>query len=135
MPISVHDNTILGYEVSCEGREICIRTEYRDKGAPFERTNINFSGVEAYEFVYDCMGNIIFRLEDVPSEDIVKENQAKFEEGFRLSGWPRFWKGSLDEALNFLKTRSIRGFRLSSSYGMSGWVLAAEMRLVMETKG
>jgi hypothetical protein len=130
MAISVHDNFIISYEVHCEGREIRMQTEYRDRGEPFERTLVVFTGVEAYDFQHDCLGNILFDIEEVSAESIIAEKTAEFQEGHRLSGWPRFWRDSLDEVRSYLREQATRGFEISSSYGMSGWVLARDMQMV-----
>jgi hypothetical protein len=132
MAISIHDHLIVGYEVRCELREIRIQTKYRNGSEPFERTLVVFSGVEAYNFRYDCFGNIIFDIEEVPAESILTERLAEFQAGHRRSGWPRFWRGSLDEVRSYLREQATRAFELSSSYGMSGWVLARDMRISKE---
>jgi len=130
MARSVHDNVIVSYEVHCERREIRLHTEYRDRGEPFERTVVVFTGVEAYRFDHDCLDNILFDIEEIPAETILTECQAEFEEGHRLAGWPCFWQPTLDESQSYLRDHSIRGFELSSSYGMSGWVLSREMQML-----
>jgi hypothetical protein len=126
---SVHDNFIVSYEVHCERREIRLHTEYRDRGEPFEITVVVFTGVEAYCFGHDCLGNIVFEIEEIPAETILTKYQAEFEEGHRLAGWPRFWQNTLDESRTYLRDNAIRGFELTSSYGMSGWILSREMRI------
>ncbi len=129
---SLHDNFLVGYEVKSEAREIRLHTEWRDQGEPFERTTVLFSGVEAYDFRDDCLGNIIFALTEVTPESIVTPRLAEIQERNRISGWPRFWRDSQDEALNYLKARATRGFEFSSSYGMTGWVLAREIQMFDE---
>jgi hypothetical protein len=131
MASSIHDNLLIGYEVHCETREIRIQTEFRDRGEPFERVLVVFTGVEAYDFKYDCFGNIIFDIEEIPPESVISDRIAEFQEGNRY-GWPPFWKNSLDEVQRYLREHSVRGFELSSSYGMSGWILAREMTFVSE---
>ena len=130
MKIPVHDNFIVSYEVQCERREIFLHTEFRDQGMPFERTVVVFTNVEAYHFQHDCFGNIVFGIEEVPVEIILNSRLTEFVEGNRLSGWPRFWKESLDEVRSYLREQATRGFELSSSCGMSGWVLARDMQIV-----
>jgi hypothetical protein len=130
MTRSVHDNFLVSYEVHCERREIRLHTEYRDSGEPFERTVVVFTGVEAYCFEHDCLGNIVFDIEEIPAETILTQHQAQFEEGHRLAGWPRFWQKSLDDTRSYLREHGTRGFELSSSYGMSGWVLAQDMQML-----
>jgi hypothetical protein len=83
--------------------------------------------VEAYSLVHDAFGNIISSIDEVPAIDILKENRALFQDGFRQAGWPRFWRGSFDEAQAYLVAHGTRGFEISASIGMSGWVLSKEM--------
>lgn len=131
---SVHDNLIVSYEVHCEGREIRLCTEKRDGGEPFERIVIVVRGVEAYYFEHDCLGNILSDIEEVPADDILREQESRFIEGHRAAGWPRFWRNSLEEARGYLRENGTRGFEISSSYGLSGWVLAAEMQMLNPTE-
>ena len=127
--ISVHDNFLAGYEVHCEEHWIRIRTEFRDRGEPFEFTEVFFSEVVAYDFKQDLFGSIIFDIEEIPLELLLKKCQAAFDEGRRY-GWPRFWEGSLEGARQHLESQGIHAFQLQSSYGMDGWVLAKEMKFI-----
>jgi hypothetical protein len=127
---SVHDNFLAGYEVHCDRQAIRLRTEFRDKGEPYELTDVLFSGVEAYEFHHDNFGNIIFDVAEVSLEKLVGDLAEHFAEGHRQSGWPHFWRDSAAAALEYLQQHSIRAFELRSSYGMRGWVLAKEMQKV-----
>jgi hypothetical protein len=127
---SVHDNLLVSYEVHCERREIRMLTEYHYGSPPFVQTSVLFTGVEAYYFQHDCFGTIIGDIEEVPAESILTERSAEFREGYRLSGWPRFWRDSLDEVRRHLREQATRGFELSSSIGMTGWVLARDMQMI-----
>jgi hypothetical protein len=130
--ISIHDNRLVSYEVFCERREICLRTEFRDRGEPFELTDVFFTGVAAYDFWHDSdIGTIIFDITEVPAVDIYAEHADQFREGVRY-GWPGDWADSAETAASFFVGHGIRGFELASSCGMSGWVLARDMK--METR-
>jgi hypothetical protein len=128
--ISVHDNFIVSYQVFCEGRQIRMVTEYRDR-EPFARTLVIFTGVEAYDFYRDSVSNIIFDIREVSVENILDENLESFREASRF-GWPTFWKNSLEEVQKYLEEEGTRGFKLSSSYGMTGWVIAREMKIIRD---
>jgi hypothetical protein len=134
MTKSVHDNLLVSYEVHCERREIRLLTEHRYGSAPFAQTVILFTGVEAYHFHHDCFGTILFDIEEVSAESILTERLAEFQEGYRLSGWPRFWRDSLDEVQRYLREQATRGFELSSSIGMTGWVLAGDMLMIGDSR-
>jgi hypothetical protein len=130
MERSVHDNFLAGYEVNGDLQEIRLRTEFRDKGKPYEFTDVLFTGVEAYEFRYDNFGNIIFDVCEVPLDKWVADLAESFAEGHRQAGWPHFLRSSGDGGLEYLRQHSVRAFELSSSYGMRGWVLAKDMHKV-----
>jgi len=125
--ISVHDNFIVSYTVDCAKREIRLRTEYRDR-EPLKLTDIVFRGVLAYHFEGDNFNSIMFDVEEVEPEQIVKQNRALFEEGQRHC-WPGSWNESEASAIQHIKKERLKGFFLRASYGMGGWVLAREMIL------
>ena len=125
--VSVHDNVLVSYEVFCERREIRLCTEFRDRGEPYEFTDVVFTGVVAYDFRHDSeIGTIIFDVTEVPAADIYDQHADQFRAGARY-GWPGEWIESLEIAVAHFKKHSIRGFEISSSCGMDGWVLARDM--------
>jgi hypothetical protein len=128
MSLSVHDNYLTGYEVLSERREIRLHTE--PLGETTSHIDVIFSGVECYHFEHDAFGNIIFGIDEVPAAELYTQHAEALREGYRLSGWPGPWNESSESALAFLNQHSIRGFVLSSSYGMSGWVLARDMKML-----
>ena len=130
MTNSVHDNLLVSYEVHCERREIRMLTEYHYDSAPVAQTVVLFTGVEAYYFQHDCFGTILGDIEEVSAESILTKRLAEFQEGYHLSGWPRFWRKSLDDVQRYLREQATRGFEISSSIGMTGWVLARDMQMI-----
>jgi len=132
---SVHDNLLVSYEVQCEGRTITLRTEYRQSDKPTEFTNVIFEGVQGYSFQNDAFGNIIFDLESISVDALLAQFGAEIAESHRMGGSPGPWAASLDSAKMYLSEREIRGFLLSSSYGLSGWILAKEMSLLNGESG
>jgi len=127
MASSIHDNLLISYEVQCEARTITLRTEYRVPEKPTEFTKVIFEGVQGYRFENDAFGNIIFGLETVPVEYLLTEFRAAISESYRLSGAPGAWAADLGLAPEYLRQHGIKGFILSSSCGLSGWVLASKM--------
>jgi hypothetical protein len=124
---SVHDNLLVSYEVQCEARIIMLRTEYRIENNPTEFTNVTFKGVQGYHFENDAFGNIIFDLKQTSVEHLLAEFAEKISESYRVAGSPGPWAADLISAAENLKKQGIKGFLLSSSCGLSGWILAAEM--------
>ncbi len=124
--ISVHDNFLVSYEVLSERREIRLHTEFRDKGQPFDHTDVVFTGVSAYHFWQDGFGSIIFDIDETTPEDIYRIHRVEFEAGGKY-GWPGDWGKTEQTAHAHFREHGVRGFTLHSSFGMDGWVLAKSM--------
>jgi hypothetical protein len=124
---SFHDDYVVGYEVDCEGRQIRLHIKPATPAAEQAPVNtVVFTGVEGYSFQNDAFGNIILDLETVTATRFVSQYRAALAESFRLSGAPGAWVSDLDAAPRILSERGVQAFVLSSSYGLSGWVLARE---------
>ncbi len=130
MELSVHDNLLVSYEVQCEARRITLRTECRVPEKPTEFTNMIFDGVQGYSFRNDAFGNIIFGVDTVPVEYLLTEFGAEITESYRLGGAPGNWAANLGSAPEYLRDHHIKGFILSSSFGLSGWILARAVSLI-----
>jgi hypothetical protein len=128
---SFHDDYVVGYEVDCEGRQIKLHIKPAASVAeqPGARTVV-FTGVEGYGFENDTFGNIILDLNAVTITTFVSQYRGELTESFRISGAPGTWASDLDGAPWVLSERGIQAFVLSSSYGLSGWVLAREAFVV-----
>jgi hypothetical protein len=127
---SLHDDFLISYEVNCETRQIKLHAK-RDPRVPAgneERMDhtIVFNGVEGYQFENDAFGNIIFSLDAVPVARILATYGSRIAESYRMAGAPDSWAADLESATEALTAKGVQGFILSSSYGLSGWVLAKE---------
>ena len=120
--ISVHDNHLVAYTVLAKEKKIVFQTEFRDR-EPYEFTDVVVEEVLAYEFENDLFGAIIFDVKEVDLSALLKEKAAMFDDGWRY-GWPRGWEKEKEEIEVFARRLEMRAFKLSSSYGMSGWILA-----------
>ena len=128
---SFHDDYLVGYEVDCEGRE--IRLHIKRAASVAEKagwSTVVFTGVEGYHFENDAFGNIIIDLETVTLAGFVSEYGGELAESFRMSGALGTWTSDLDDAQRFLSEQGLQAFVLSSSCGLSGWVLAREVSVV-----
>jgi hypothetical protein len=101
--------------------------EHRASGKPTEFTNAVFDGVQGYSFQNDAFGNIILGLETVSIEHFLAEFGVEISESYRASGAPGPWAANLGTAPAYLRERGIRSFVLTSSCGLSGWILAKEI--------
>jgi hypothetical protein len=135
MTRSIHDNLLVSYEVKCEARTITLRTECRVPEEPTEFTNVIFEGVEGYSFQNDAFGNIIFDVEWVSVETLLTQFGGEIAESYRMSGSPGKWAANLASAPEYLRDRGIKAFILSSSCGLSGWVVAKEMSVLDAEQG
>ena len=126
--VSIHDNRLVSYQVFCERREIHLHTEFRERGEPFELTEVIFTGVVAYDFEHDsALGTIIFDITEVSPADLYAEHAGQFRAGIAY-GWPGEWAESAESAAAHFQQHAICGYELSSSCGMSGWLLARDMQ-------
>jgi hypothetical protein len=125
--ISVHDNDVAGLTVSCEDRAVVLHTIFRGK-EPHERTDIIFSGVEAYYLTGDNMHSILFDVVVTPIDKLLQDFSAEFEDGIQHF-WPGPWNKSVQSCRDHFKKHECGGWRIASSYGMDGFVIAKSMEL------
>lgn len=120
---SFHDCYVVSYEVECEARIITLRIRLADKTL----CKVTFSGVEGYSFENDAFGNIILDFEQVSVHQLLSEFNSQIAGSYRLSGAPGPWASDLSSAGDVLTRKGVWGFILSSSYGLSGWILASDI--------
>ena len=89
-----------------------------------------FKGVQGYHFENDAFGNIILDVETVAVDQFLKEHSTEISESYRMAGAYGPWASNLETAPAHLLGQGIQGFILSSSIGLSGWVLAREISIV-----
>ncbi len=128
--ISIHDNVVTGYTVLCDKRELVLHTEFREK-EPKEVTDVVFRGVEAYHISGDNMESILFDVAQCEIEEILQAFCSEFEEG-REYIWPGLWNESPEACREYLEKQGCRGWKISPSYGMGGFVIAKSMELRSE---
>jgi len=123
---SIHDSRVVSYEVVGEEGRIVLHTSRKEKESP-QSIDVIFEGVLAYFFQHDNFGNILFGIEEVSLPELVEENASLFEEGSKY-GWPGSWNDSSRSCLSYFKGGDGRAFEITSSYGLSGWVIARSIR-------
>jgi hypothetical protein len=109
-----------------------LRTECRTKNQPTKFINVVFNGVQGYRFENDAFGNIVLDLEPVAIDQFVAEYGAGIVASYKMAGSPGPWAKNLDAASLHLHAHKIQAFILSSSFGLSGWILAREMIVFSE---
>ena len=121
------DYYLASYTVRCDRAEIRLLARRSVPGEP-RATEIVFSGVAAYHFEHDTFGTVLGHVVEQPLEPFLYEHSQEFAAGFRQSGWPSFWSGSVGDALAWLQAGSVRSFGIDSAVGMRGWVLARDFQ-------
>jgi hypothetical protein len=122
-----HDYHLTGYKVDGVGHEITFEVSWPYKSSTdIAFAFVVFSEVEGYFFEHDLGANILYSLAEEPLEAFLTEHAKRFEQEAKW-GWPLFWRGSAQQTLDHLNAKNIKCFEISSSYGLSGWVLAAKV--------
>ncbi len=122
--ISIHDNLVLSYTVDCRDKKIIIHTAY--DAEPYEYTDIVFLQVAGYHFENDNFGTILFGIDQAEVEEVYLSYTQLFERR-KNDAWPFVYVGKQD-LLEKLGGKGVKGFFVSSSYGLTGFVLAEEMQ-------
>jgi hypothetical protein len=126
----LHDNLLVSYAVDCEARTIRLRARRPHWPNRHDQDRfVLFTGVEGYHFQNDAFGNIVFSLEQVPVDRVLSQFSPEIRESYRQAGAPGPWAADLDTAGAALSAKRIQAFVLSSSYGLSGWVLAKDVSI------
>ena len=128
--ISVHDNILLGYEVCSETKKIILHTEFRDGGEEDRvTTDVVFTDVLGYHFEGDLFTSIIFGVWEESIDAALHHHPDLLERRVRY-GWPQGWESKKESLEAYLKRKNLKVYRLQSSYGMDGFVMAASMEMI-----
>jgi hypothetical protein len=124
---SWHDYHLVAYSVDGLNRQIQfdVRWPY-DADTDIDRATVLFSEVEGYFFEHDLGGNILDSITEVPVDAFLTHNADYFEQECKW-GWPLFWRGDVTKTLEYLNDNAIKCLEISSSHGLSGWVLASNV--------
>jgi hypothetical protein len=78
----------------------------------------------------NCLsGNILFDVEEVSAQQVLRENADLFAEQ-KNYGWSDIKYADWWDLTRQLTERGIKGYEISSSCGLDGWVLSKGMKLV-----
>ena len=124
---SFHDYWLLGHSVDGESEVLTLHLseDPRGVGKP-EKVDVVFTGLMDYFLEHDLGVSIVFSVDEQPLDSFIADNLAQFNEHAKW-GWPKFWKGDATATRTFLAENRYRAWELESSYGLSGWVVAAHM--------
>ncbi len=117
-----HDYHLREYSVSDYGCQITLLLAWDYPGTKRPDSLIQFSEVAAYHFSHTA-GAIISDIIEMPLDSLVREEEAFFNESARQASL-RFWRDGLEQYLGFLKNETFKAYRIESSIGFSGFVIA-----------
>jgi hypothetical protein len=118
---SFHDDHLVAYAVDCEKRQLTLRINAWEGDCI---STVTFSGLEGYCLEGDALGNVVFDLTTCDPTTIITDFNAQIAVAYRKFGAPGPWAADLSTAGIALSQKGVRGYRLSASFGMSGWILA-----------
>ncbi|MDP4078267.1 hypothetical protein [Acidovorax sp. A1169] len=125
---SWHDYHLTGYAVDGQRQQLTLHVAWLYGTHPdIPHAWIIFHGVEGYFLENDLGVNVVYTITEEPLAEFLAQHAAHFE-AKKKWGWPLFWRGSFDETLAHLSGKQAKCFEISSSYGMTGWVLASGVR-------
>lgn len=124
---SWHDYHLNSYSVEGAKRQITFEVSWPyESSIDIKRASIVFTEVEGYFFEHDLGRNILYSISEESLENFLSQYAEHFEQEKKW-GWPLFWRGSIGQTLEHLNGKHIKCFEISSSYGLSGWVLASKV--------
>jgi len=121
----IHDSKLVGYEV--DGREQRLSLTIEPASGARDAFRLSVEGYVAHFFPAPMLPAIIQGIYPVDAVQLVRDAWPLIEAGHADCGWPGPWAHSLETAAAFLAAGDYRGFRIESSYGLSGWVLGQSL--------
>lgn len=120
----MHDNYIVSYNVNLKQRALIIQTYNKTKK---EEENIVFFDVLTHSFKCILDYNQVLDISDYRIDSFFNDNQIDIKEMHRYC-WPIDYQDE-KELKEFLIANEYKYIKISSSYGMFGWVLAKSYQI------
>ena len=124
---NIHDSKLVGYSVDSNKETLCLHVEPQSWQS-FSPFMVVFSGVKSHQFAAPHLPAILGNIVPQMAVELVRTEWSCIAAGFTDCGWPGAWAQNLDSALQFVSFEQLTGYRIESSYGLSGWVLAKEAK-------
>lgn len=125
----VHDNKIQSYFVDFTNEILKMETCWEDK----ENTTIEFTGLLAHKFENVLTSNIIFGLYQKTIQSFIEEEKENLIEALKY-GFPSMQPRDCDELRKKLENEQYKIFNFDSSLGLYGYVIAKDIKIVINTK-
>jgi len=119
----IHDSKILNYQVNFEYLILEINVENEQN----EQIKIIFEDFFVFHFEDQLSKSILLDIVEEDVDMFCRENKVLLEKGKNYY-WPIDYD-NFKEVDNHLKNNNYRYFKIQSSYGLNGWVLAKKLSL------
>lgn len=121
-----HDFHLREYSVVDFGNRIALELVYDHPGQEKQESRIEFSDVACYSFDHTC-GAIITDIEELDVATLAQEEEQKLVLFARQHGL-RYWKTDIWDYIATLQKEQLRGWRIGSAIGFSGFVIARSIK-------
>jgi hypothetical protein len=121
-----HDFHLREYSVVDFGNRIALELVYDYPGEERQESRIEFSAVACYSFDHTC-GAIITDIEEVDVATLAKEEEQKLVSFAHRRGL-KYWKTDISDYIATLRKEQLRGWRIGSAIGFSGFVIARSIK-------
>jgi hypothetical protein len=125
--LSVHEHTLVGYEVDCTNRRIVLHAE-RDEGGSRHKTDVVFEGVQGY-LIRDSLESVLRGIDVVSAEYLLEQFSSQFERG-RNYGWPGRWNTPETNTERHLLDSGLTAWLIMTNSHFDGFVIALSMSKV-----
>jgi len=122
----IHDSEIISYVVDLKSRKIIMHTEHH-VSTLVKNIDIIFSDVLVHSFNNELSGSIIFDIDKYDITKFMEDNRGLLEKQKNYC-WPMYYD-TTEELTNKLLQEQYSYYVISSSYGLSGWILAKSYQI------
>ncbi len=119
--LKIHDYNIYKYEINCHKKSITLYLKYDEQKNEYYK-NIEFNDVLTHDFDNVMEGNIVLDLDILDFNDLFEDYEITKEMMSYLGN-----SNKRDEIVTSLKNDNYKCYEISSSYGLSGWIIAKKI--------
>lgn len=120
-----HDFHLRGYSVKDFGARIVLDLVFDYPDRKKEESRIEFRDVACYSFDHAC-GAIITDIEELNVATLAREEEQKLAYFARQHGL-KHWKTGISDYIAAIQKEQLRGWRIDSAIGFSGFVIARSL--------
>lgn len=124
--MNYHDFHLRGYSVESFGSRVVLDLVYDYPSREKQESRIEFSDVACYSFEHTTAA-IITDISELDVDTLVKEEEQKLALFARQHGL-KFWKTGISDYIVDLQNEGLKGWRIESAIGFSGFVIARSVK-------